>query len=486
MAEYSSISRPLFVNYTGNGPTDWVAAVKAGSTKYATAITAFETSGTYVTAAYNGQRVVDMDTGRLYKMSGSGVTYTAAYDDNAKCWPTDGQPTGTGGQIGDTAFDYTNGQLWRKTGATTWTAMTNWRIPGTGGTAALNSGSTIFNLVNDTATTLNIGNAATTVSIGAVTGTLTINNAQVVVTGDLDIRGGDLTTNQTSFNVFNTTATTINAFSASYTLRIGAATGTLTLGNPTIVGAGTSTTQSLFNTVATTMNFAGAATAINMGANSGTLTIGNPTVVGTQTTQALWNTTATTVNAFGAATTLNMAAASATTNLGGSIKIGAPSGSLDGNTSVLAAKNIVTEMGITTTSGITCGGELTVDGFARSTQETAASADAGVNWNIDFSLGNVFFKRVTATTSGTAFDITVSQDGAGLEDYKGGTFIISVYNAQATAINVTLKDSVMNTVNNEVITLTQNTGFSYTGVILSDGSTSAMYGVVAEISKCLL
>lgn len=484
MASYSTISRPLLVNYTGNGPTDWAAAIKSTSTYYATAITAFETSGAYVGAAYNGQRIVDMDTGRLYKMSGSGVTYTAAYDDNAKCWPVDGMPTGTGGQIGDTAFDYTNGQLWRKTGATTWTAMTNWRIPGTGGTAALNSGSAIFNLVNDTATTLNIGNAATTVSLGAATGTFTINNAQVTVTGDLDVRGGDLTTNQTTFNVFNTTATTVNAFGAATSLNIGASAGTATLNCATVRGA--FTTQSLWNTVATTVNAFGAATSLNMGANSGTLTVGNPTVVGTQTTQALWNTTATTVNAFGAATTLNMAAASATTNLGGAIKIGAPSGSIDGNTSVLAAKNIVTEMGVTTTSGITCGGELSVAGFARSTQETASSADAGVNWNVDFSLGNVFFKRVTATTSGTAFDITIEQDGAELEDYKGGTFIISVYNAQANSITVTLKDSVMNTVNNEAITLTQNTGFSYTGVILSDGSTSAMYGVVAEISKCLL
>jgi hypothetical protein len=50
------------------------------------------------------------------------------------------------------------------------------------------------------------------------------------------------------------------------------------------------------------LNIGGAATTVDIGANSGTMTIGNPTVVGTQTTQAVFNTVATTVNAFGAST----------------------------------------------------------------------------------------------------------------------------------------------------------------------------------------
>lgn len=70
-----------------------------------------------------------------------------------------------------------------------------------------------------------------------------------------------------------------------------------------------STSFALINATATTVNFAGAATTFNMGANSGTLTVGNPTIVGTQTTQALWNTVATTINFAGAATTMNIGAA---------------------------------------------------------------------------------------------------------------------------------------------------------------------------------
>ena len=53
------------------------------------------------------------------------------------------------------------------------------------------------------------------------------------------------------------TATTVEAFGAGTAIRIGATTGTLTLRNPTIVGS--ETTQSLFNTVATTVNAFGAA-----------------------------------------------------------------------------------------------------------------------------------------------------------------------------------------------------------------------------------
>jgi hypothetical protein len=51
------------------------------------------------------------------------------------------------------------------------------------------------------------------------------------VTGDLSVNGGDITTTAGTFNILNTTATTVNAFGAATTLNIGAATGTLTVNN---------------------------------------------------------------------------------------------------------------------------------------------------------------------------------------------------------------------------------------------------------------
>ena len=53
-----------------------------------------------------------------------------------------------------------------------------------------------FNLINGTATTLNIGGAATSVTNGATSGTTTIRN-NISLRGDLTIGGGDLTVGST-------------------------------------------------------------------------------------------------------------------------------------------------------------------------------------------------------------------------------------------------------------------------------------------------
>jgi len=185
---------------------------------------------------------------------------------------------------------------------------------------------TTFNLLNATATTVNAFGAATTIEIGAATGTTNINN-NLVVDLDLQVKGGNITTDQTSFNLLNTTATTVNAFGAASTLNLGATSGTATIANPTV--AGTQTTQYLWNTVATTINAFGAATTLNLGATTGTTTIKSGEVVldgdlqvkggditTNQTSFNLLDTTATTVNAFGAATTVNLGTSSTLFDLG--------------------------------------------------------------------------------------------------------------------------------------------------------------------------
>ena len=165
----------------------------------------------------------------------------------------------------------------------------------------LTTNQTTFNLLETNATTVNAFGTATAIDVGSTSGTFTLNNPTLVGT-------------QTTQNVFNATATTVNAFGDGTDINIGASgAGVTTFGNNTVDG--TETTQNVFNTTATTVNAFGAATALNMGANTGYLLIGNPTVVGTQTTQNLYNTTATTVNAFGAASTLNIGAAAGTTTL---------------------------------------------------------------------------------------------------------------------------------------------------------------------------
>ena len=100
----------------------------------------------------------------------------------------------------------------------------------------------------------------------------------------------------------------------------------ITASSPTIstsIISGTSTFN-LINTTATTVNFAGAATALTIGSNDGAavLTLRAPAIVGTATSQDLFNTVATTVNLAGAATTLVV----------GGTPTGAVSATLFGNT----------------------------------------------------------------------------------------------------------------------------------------------------------
>jgi hypothetical protein len=173
--------------------------------------------------------------------------------------------------------------------------------------ARISTNQTTADVFTATVTTGNLFVAGTTVRIGADSGTLTVGNPTVVGT-------------QVTQNLYNTVATTMNfagaattanLASAGTTVRIGATSGTLTIGNPTVVG--TEVTQNLFNSVATTLNVGSTATTMRIGGTSGTLTIGNTTVVGTGATQALYDTVATSLSIGGAATTLNLGNATAAT-----------------------------------------------------------------------------------------------------------------------------------------------------------------------------
>ena len=79
-----------------------------------------------------------------------------------------------------------------------------------------------FNLINANASTVNFAQAGTAISIGATTGTTTIRNANTVVTGDLAVNGGDLTSSASTFNLLDTPTT----------LYIGNNATLITLGDP--------------------------------------------------------------------------------------------------------------------------------------------------------------------------------------------------------------------------------------------------------------
>ena len=153
---------------------------------------------------------------------------------------------------------------------------------GSGGTLTfgdLNTDNIVFNaeltssIVPDSTANYNLGSATKQWNNLWVDGTASIDTLTVdensTFTGYLQVDSGDVRvpSTQTTVDLFDDYATTVEAFGAGTAIRLGATTGTLTLRNPTIVGS--ETTQNLFNTVATTVNAFGAATNINMGVAGG-------------------------------------------------------------------------------------------------------------------------------------------------------------------------------------------------------------------------
>jgi hypothetical protein len=157
-------------------------------------------------------------------------------------------------------------------------------------TTSITTASTSFDLLNTTATTLNIGGAATTVSIGATTGTASINNATVTLGNAtaLNVNGASPTLASTStgtLTLFNTNLLTVNAFNAATTATLVNSATTLGIGNT----ATAAQTVNMFtaSTGASTYNIATGATA---NATTKAINIGTAGVSGSTTNIAIGST----------------------------------------------------------------------------------------------------------------------------------------------------------------------------------------------------
>jgi cytoskeletal protein CcmA (bactofilin family) len=143
----------------------------------------------------------------------------------------------------------------------------------------LSTTNTTFNLINDTAQTVNIGGEATSISLGEATGTFFVNSAVTDVAGNITVRGGTIQTDQSTFNLINSNATTVNFAGVATSIVMGAGTGTTEIrhnldvnGDVNIDGGDLTVSTSTFNlanTTATTINLGGAATSINLGFDNG-------------------------------------------------------------------------------------------------------------------------------------------------------------------------------------------------------------------------
>ena len=204
----------------------------------------------------------------------------------------------------------------------------------------LNSTTTTFNLLNNTATTINFGGAATDIQIGSSTGTTNVNNS-LDVDGDVNIDGGDLTASTSTFNLLHT-PTTINFGAAATDIQIGSSSGTTNVNNSldvdgdiNIDGGDLTASTSTFNLLhtPTTINIGAAATDVQIGAATGTTNINNNLDVdgdvsidggdltATASTFNLLNNTVTTLNFAGAATAITIGALTGTTTIRNDVSV---------------------------------------------------------------------------------------------------------------------------------------------------------------------
>jgi hypothetical protein len=130
--------------------------------------------------------------------------------------------------------------------------------------------------------------SASDIIIGNTVGILTIRNATVDINGDLNISDGDLTADLPLMNVFTDNVNQANVLTSAYDIVIGAQTGVTTIRNSTldldgdlnIDGGDITSNQSTFNFLSnnvTNANLLESATNIFLGATSGIVTVRNNT-----------------------------------------------------------------------------------------------------------------------------------------------------------------------------------------------------------------
>ena len=259
-------------------------------------------------------------------------------------------------------------------------------------TGITTSGSSI-NVFNTNATTVNAFGAGTAISIGASTGTITVNN-NLTVTGNLLVNGTQTIQNVETINTSVVSAQGIEisgTYSGSYS--DGILVDYVNNNGRISVGSGDAIT---FYNATETSRFQ----LLQIG-TTGNLTMTGGTLATSATTANVFNTTATTVNAFGAATAISVGASTGTTTVNNGLTVtGATTLSSTltyGGVTLTAAATGTGSMVLSTNptiSGLTATGTFTV----QQTKEVFTTiASPGTSATLNFNTASIFY--LTGLTS---------------------------------------------------------------------------------------
>ena len=346
------------------------------------------------------------------------------------------------------------------------------------GSSSLDTNATTFSvLVAPTTMTFGYGGASTA-TLNVATGATASGNTKTINLGT-----GGAASSTTNINVGSTNGGTIT-FNSHVVLEGITSTGATGTGkivfntSPTISTSLITDSASidLINTTATTINFAGAATALGIGAATGTLTIGNPVITGTNATTfnmngvspsivtsstgtaSIFNTNATTGNLFGAATTGNLLGSATTTNL-----------SLSGNVNIGSSSSATTTLNV---GGLITGNEIKIKSTSNGTANLLSGVTTGtVNLFTGLTTGTMnigsaaagtssllFTTQSTSTTTGSF--VTAGGIGVAKNLYLGGNATMIYQNSDPT------KD------NTGVILYSKNSNLSNTGLYFVNNTMS--------------
>ena len=239
---------------------------------------------------------------------------------------------------------------------------------------------------------------------------VTIDDSNNITTaGDIAVNGGDLTSNVATFNLLNSTVTTLNVGGAATTIEIGAATGTTSINNALTVDGDTTLGNATSDTVTIngTTTFAGSAVTTTF---NGDIAINGGDIT----------TTAPTMNLVNAATTINL-----------------------GSTAIIRTTNIATGAAAqTVTLGSTTGtSSLTLNAGSGNLDLGVSNAIRSINIGTGTSVQTIGIGTGAAanaiTIGSNAASIVSINGGDALNLYAdGGTITIDAGGAGANAISV--------------------------------------------------